>query len=306
MSDRIRYETPADGVARIVLARPEMGNAQDKRLLYELNDAFDRAAQDDDVRVIVLAADGADFSTGHDVRDTESMDDLASGGFEPVSCWSGFGLDGAEGYLACEAEYYVGLCWRWRNIPKPTIAAVQGRVLAGGLMLVWPCDIVIAADDAVFADPVVAMGVNGHEYFTHTWELGARKAKELLFTGDPFGAQEAKEFGMVNHVVPLAELEERVLAMAQKIAARPTMGVKLAKMAVNQSLELQGQWHAIQASFSIHQLGHSNNMQVHGMLVDPSGFDVVRDVGRTMREMQAQASGADAGDPSHAATSSTT
>ena len=162
MSDwtRVRYDQPADRVARITLARPEAANAQDYLMLSELNEAFDRAARDDDVRVIVLAADGKHFSSGHDLRDVPDM-----GAFEPVGTQCHFDADGAEGYMAREAEMYVGMCWRWRNIPKPTIASVQGKVIAGGLMLVWPMDMIVCSDDATFSDPVVAFGVNGHEYF---------------------------------------------------------------------------------------------------------------------------------------------
>ena len=129
----IRYEEPADRVARIVLARPEAANAQNYQLLTELNAAFDRAARDDSARVIILAADGKHLSSGHDLRAGSSMDDI-----EAIGPWCCFDAEGAEGYMATEAEMYVGLCWRWRNLPKPTIAQVQGKVIAGGLMLVWP------------------------------------------------------------------------------------------------------------------------------------------------------------------------
>ena len=95
---------------------------------------------------------------------------------------------GAEGMMAREEEIYLGFCTRWRQLPKPTIAQVQGKVIAGGLMLVWPCDLVVASEDATFSDPVVAFGVNGGEYFAHPWEVGARKAKEMLFTGEPLTA----------------------------------------------------------------------------------------------------------------------
>ena len=103
-------------------------------------------------------------------------------------------------------EIYLEMCERWRNLSKPTIAQVQGRVIAGGLMLVWPCDLVVASDDATFSDPVVAFGVNGVEYFRHPFEVGSRRAKEWLFTGDDITAAEAHAIGMVNKVVPAAEL----------------------------------------------------------------------------------------------------
>jgi enoyl-CoA hydratase len=263
----LRYESPVPGVARIVLDRPEARNAQDKRMTYELNDAFDRAAQDDDVKVVVLAGDGPHFCAGHDLRDRVRLDE-----FETVSTWSGFRQPGAEGLMAAEEEMYLQMCWRWRNLPKPTIASVHGKTIAGGLMLVWVCDLVVAADDATFSDPTVAMGVNGVELFAHPWELGARKAKELLFTGDEFGAEEARRLGMVNQVVPRADLEDVTLALATRIAAKPSFALKLAKQSVNQALDAQGQWSAHQAAFSLHQLAHSHNGQVFGMPVDPSGM----------------------------------
>jgi enoyl-CoA hydratase len=268
---RIRYEGPQNGVARIALARPEARNAQDKHMLYQLNDAFDRAAHDNDVRVVVLAADGPHFSSGHDLRDASKMRE-----FTPVSCWGGYNLPGAEGFMAIEEEIYLGLCWRWRNFPKPTIAEVQGKVIAGGLMLVWVCDLIVAADDAEFSDPVVAFGLNGHEYFVHPWEVGARQAKQMLFTGDAITARRAYELGMVNEVVAAGSLESSTRELAERIASRPTMGLKLAKQAVNQALDAQGQWAAIQAAFSLHELGHSHNMQVHKLPIDPDGVAVIR------------------------------
>ena len=266
--DTIRYEELGAGVVRVVLDRAETRNAQDKRMLYELNDAFDRAGADDDVRVVVLAADGPHFSSGHDLRDAGSP--MAP--FRPVSCWGGFELPGAEGWMAVEEEIYLGLCWRWRNFPKPTIASVHGKTIAGALMLVWVCDLVVASEDAQFSDPVVAFGVGGVEFFAHPWELGPRKAKEMLFTGEAVTATDAHRLGMVNHVVPRDELEGFTAELARRIAAQPTMGVKLAKQAVNQTLDAQGQWTALQAAFGLHQLAHSHNMQRFGSLLDPDGL----------------------------------
>lgn len=272
MADRIREERPHPRVARIVLARPEARNAQDTRMLYELDAAYLRAMADDEVRVVILAADGPHFSAGHDLADRYPMDE-----HDRISPWCGFDLPGAEGWYATERELYVGLCQRWRDLPKPTIAQVHGKVIAAGLMLVWPCDLIVASEDALFSDPVVAFGVNGHEYFVHAWELGARKAKELLFTGASIDAEEAKQLGMVNHVVARDALEPFTLALAERIAQRPSMGLKLAKVSVNQSLDLQGQRAAVEAAFSLHQLGHSHNQQRFGTAVDPDGAAVIRD-----------------------------
>lgn len=266
----IRYEGVASGVARIVLARPDKRNAQNKTMLYELNDALDLAAHDDDCRVIVLAADGPDFSSGHDMKDREPMD------HKPIGTWGGFKQPGVEGHWAYEEELYLGLCWRWRNIPKPTMVEVQGRVIAGGLMLVWPFDIIIASTDARFSDPVVAFGVNGIEYFAHPWEVGVRKAKEMLFTGEAITAEEAKSLGMVNHVVEREELTDFTMKMAQHIAKQPMMGLKLAKQSVNQMQDAQGLWPALQAAMSLQHMGHAHERLVHNMAVEPSGGEKIK------------------------------
>ncbi|MES1991869.1 MAG: enoyl-CoA hydratase [Pseudomonadota bacterium] len=264
------YENPAPHLARIVLNRPDTRNAQDTRLLYELNDAFNKAAQDNDVKVIILAANGPHFSSGHDLRERDTG--AAMKEFPTVGTWCGFECAGAEAQMAREKEIYIGFSERWRNIPKPTIAEVQGKCIAGGLMLVWPCDIIVAADDAAFLDNTVAMGVGGAEFFNHPWELGVRKAKELLFTADWLSAQEAEKLGMVNHVVPRADLTSFTLALAERIATKPLFALKLAKEAVNAAQDAQGRSSAMQTAFALHQLAHSHNMQVHGMLVDPSGI----------------------------------
>ncbi len=271
----ILYETPAAGVARLVLNRPESRNAQDTILLYALNTAFDQAARDDAIKVIILSAAGPHFSSGHDLREQGSITDQMAG-HDPVGTWCGFGCAGAEGRMAREKEVYLGLSERWRNIPKPTIAQVQGKCIAGGLMLAWPCDLIVAADDAAFCDNTVGMGVAGVEYFAHPWELGPRKAKELLFTADWLTAQDAKALGMVNHVVPASELAMFTLDLATRIASKPMFALKLAKEAVNAAEDAQGRVSAMQTAFALHQLAHSHNMQVHGMPIDPGGLQVRR------------------------------
>jgi len=263
----IRYEVvdPGEhGIAVVTLDRPESRNAQNKRMTYEMNAAFDDAARRSDVKVIVLQADGPHFCSGHDMRDTESHRD-----FDLVSTHGGYGREGQEGHMAWEEEVYFQMCWRWRNIPKPLIAAAQGKTIAGGLMLLWVADVIVAADDALFSDPVVGMGVNGVEYFAHPWEWGARKAKELLFTGDWVSADDAHRLGMVNQVVAPAELRPYVMAMAGRMAERPSFALKLAKESVNQTLEAQGQWTALRSAFSIQHLAHAHNRVRFGIPVDP-------------------------------------
>ena len=273
--EHILYEKPADRVARIVLNRPQAANAQDTKFLYELNAAFDLAARDDAISVIILAANGKHFSAGHDM--TEPDFHRAMRDYPTVGTICGFECAGAEAQMAREEEIYFGFSERWRDIPKPTIAAVQGKCIAAGLMLAWPCDIIIASDDASFSDPTVSFGVAGHEYFTHVWELGMRKAKELLFTSDSFTAEEALRFGMVNHVVPREELEAAALDMAVRIARKPFFALKLVKKALNGVADAAGREAALNNAFHLHQLSHAHNLKVHDMLLDPSGLpDVAR------------------------------
>ncbi|GGL13569.1 enoyl-CoA hydratase [Nocardia jinanensis] len=237
--NQILYRT--DGpVAVITLNRPEAANAQSFSFLDELDAAWTEADRDSGIRVILVNANGKHFSAGHDLR-----------GEDPVA------KDLAEMY-ANEAERYIGYSLKWRNSPKPSIAAVQGACIAAGLMVCWPCDIIIAADNAYFSDPVVNMGIGGVEYHGHTWELGARKAKELLFTGDRISAETAERLGMVNRVVPLDALVDESLALAHRIAQKHPWALRQAKRAVNQTLDVQGFQTALQSVFDIHATGHGH------------------------------------------------
>jgi len=267
--ETILYETPAQHIARIVLNRPETRNSQDTKLLYELNDAFNVAARDDDIKVIILAANGPHFSSGHDLREQNSYQKMLE--YDTVGTWCGFTCAGAEAQMAREKEIYIGFCERWRNVPKPTIAAVQGKVVAGGLMLMWPCDIIIASDDAQFCDPVVSFGIGGVEFFAHPWEMGPRKAKELLFTSDWISAEEAKQVGMINQIVPRDKLQETALEMAKRIAKKSLFALKLTKEAVNVAEDVQGRAQAMQTSFALHQLAHTHWLKLYGLLLDPTG-----------------------------------
>src|SRR5215207_7895406 len=137
----VLYQHVTPEIVRVAMNRPEARNAQDLQLTYDLNAAFDKASQDDAVKVIILSGEGPHFSSGHDMRGGSGarMED-----FKTVGTWSNFNLPGAEGPMAREEEIYLGMCRRWRNIPKPMIAEVQGKVIAGGLMLMWISDIIIA------------------------------------------------------------------------------------------------------------------------------------------------------------------
>lgn len=268
----VTYEV-RESVAWIVMNRVDKRNAQSVPMTYDLNDAFDRAARDRNVKVVVLAANGPHFSAGHDIADPARYD-------EPdhcVSTWAGWEATGAEGRLAREHEIYFDMSKRWRDFSKPTIAAVQGKCIGGGLMLAWVCDLIIAAEGATFQDPVVNFGINGVEWLAHPWELGPRKAKELLWTAEPWSAEQAREVGMVNHVVPLDQLHDFTQKLAEKIASKPQLGVKLVKEAVNAALDAQGQVSALHTSFAMHQLAHAHNVIEFGQPLDPSGIpDVIR------------------------------
>lgn len=269
-SQYITLEYPADYIARITLNRPEARNAQSVQLLYELNDAFNLAAHDVDVKVIVLASTGKDFSAGHDLREDNPLETLNN--YRTTSTWAGYSEPGVEGHVGFEQEVYLGFSERWRNIPKPTIAQVQGRCIAGGLMLVWPCDLIIASDDAEFTDVTVNMGISGAEYFAHPWEMGTRKAKEHLFAAEPMSADEAYRVGMVNKVVPREQLESTTLAMAVKIAKKPMFGLKMTKEAINAAEDARGRRQGMLTAFYLHQLSHAHNRLIHGTPIDPTFF----------------------------------
>ena len=244
----VLYEV-SDAIATISLNRPETANAQNPELLDELDAAWERAAADEAAKVIVLRANGKHFSSGHDLR---------AGDPTGRTGWT------VAGVYADEALRFVGYSLKWRNVPKPSIAAVQGACIAAGLMLAWPCDLIVAADDARFSDPVVAMGCGGVEYHGHTWEFGSRLAKELLFTGRAISADEAKAIGMVNRVVPRADLDVTARELALEIAERHPFALRMAKRAVNQTLDVQGFTTAVQAIFDVHSLGHGHAISENG------------------------------------------
>src|SRR5580658_1541881 len=260
--DVVRYEV--DGpIARVTMNRPEYGNAQNSAMTYALDDAFYQAAADDTVAVIVLAGAGKHFSSGHDIG-TPGRDIGTSFSRRAGLWWDHVGKPGGESRYAREQEVYLGMCRRWRELPKPMIAQVHGACIAGGLMLAWICDLIVAADDALFADPVVRMGIPGVEYFAHPWMLGPRLAKEVLFTGGRFGAERAYQAGMVSRVVPRASLETVTFELAGQVAEMPAFGLALAKRAVNQCEDLMGMRLGMDAVFGLHHLAHAHNAEVSG------------------------------------------
>ena len=271
-AQHILYDQPDPAIARITLNRLKVHNAQDTRFLYELSAAYDRAAQDPEVKVIVLAANGRNFSAGHDLSGVRERDAVYAEYPQITTASRALqNAKGSEGRIAYEEELYIGFCERWRNIQKVTIAQVQGKCIAAGLMLAWPCDLIVASDDAQFSDVTVALGICGVEYFAHPWEFGTRKAKQMLYTGDPISAQDARGVGMVNEVFPREELAERTLELARRIARQPLFALKITKMAVNAAEDQQGRKNAIDTAFALHHLGHSHAQEVYGMAINPEG-----------------------------------
>ncbi len=250
------------GMTAIVrMNRPEYRNAQNSAMTYALDAAFARAVEDDEVSVIVLAGAGKHFSAGHDIG-TPGRDVDAHFENKAIMWWDHVGRDGGDLRYAREMEVYLGMCRRWRETPKPMIAMVQGACIAGGLMLSFVCDLIIASDDAFFGDPVVRMGIPGVEYFAHPWVIGPRAAKEVLFTGDRFSAQRAYEWGMVNRVVAADQLEAETLAIAERIAAMPRFGLALTKRAVNQCEDAMGMRTGMDSVFGLHHFAHAHNAEV--------------------------------------------
>ncbi|MGZ4695761.1 MAG: enoyl-CoA hydratase [Acidimicrobiales bacterium] len=266
--DHVRYEVE-DQVGVITLDRPEAANAQSPKVLAELDWAWQQADADRGVKVIVLKSEGKHFSAGHD---------LSSADGEVADLEMDFST--AEAHYDWETRHYLHYAKSWRDVPKPSIAAVQGKCIAAGLMLCWPCDLIIAADNAEFSDPVLFMGICGVELHAHTWELGPRKAKELLFTGSSVTAAEAEQLGMVNRVVPLDELIPTTMAMAKRIAQVDAFALRMAKRAVNHTLDVQGYSTAIDACFDMHHFGHTRARVVTGGMPALSGLSSMKDKGR--------------------------
>jgi enoyl-CoA hydratase len=266
--DYVQFEL-LDQVGVITLNRPEAANAQNQKVLMQLDQAWQAADQNRDVKVIVLRSVGKHFSAGHDMSTNQDTTIDREIPFpDALYDW--------------ETRHYLHYAKAWRDVPKPSIAAVQGKCIAAGLMLCWPCDLIVAADNAEFSDPVVLMGNSGIEYKAHAWEFGARKAKEMLFTGGALTAAEAQQIGMVNKVVPLEELMTATMELANRIAQQDSFALRMAKRSVNHAIDAQGFTAAIDAGFDMHHLTLTRSAVVTGgaqYLADlPSGNDETKEV----------------------------
>lgn len=249
--ETILYEK-SEEIATITLNRPEKRNAQNMRLISELDEACKEAERDPDVRVIIMRGAGPCFSAGHDLshwsKPASEIDDIMD-----VAAVRA----GAEGRTRHEQEMYYDKCLAIRNLSKPTIAQVHGHCIAAGMMLAAMCDIIYASEDATFSNPVVRMAAASAEILFEPWDLGPRQAKELLFAADTLSAQDACRLGFVNKVVPRESLEGEVMALARKIALTPPVAVSLTKASINRTMDVMGQTNSWQQHFIVHQLAHS-------------------------------------------------
>ena len=241
--DQVVLYSTRGHVATIMMNRPDMANAQDSALIDGIDHALDVADADDEVRVVILAGKGKHFSSGHDLK--ELVGDTEAGEWRKMR-------ETPEGKFRHEQVMYVDRCRRLYAFRKPTIAAVQGACVAAGMMLACMCDLIVAADDATFQNPVLRMTGAGVELLVEPWELGVRKAKEFLFTGEKLDAQEAWRLGLVNRVVPLAELTERVEELADRVALVPPATAQVVKDSLNQTATFMGK----DASWKYHFMAH--------------------------------------------------
>jgi enoyl-CoA hydratase len=243
----MRYEVRG-AIAIATMNRPDQRNAQNTALIDALDDALARAESDDDVRVFILAAAGNHWSAGHDLR---ALVDPSA-----VDRWRTM-RETPEGKLYHEQKKYVDPSLRLYHFPKPTIASLQGACVAAGLMWAAMCDIIVAADDAYFSNPVLRMTGAGVELLVEPWEIGFRKAKEFLLTGDKIDAQEAWRLGLVNRVVPRAELESATIALAEQIALIPPITAQMVKASINEAAALGGKEHSWKYHFMTHHFVHN-------------------------------------------------
>jgi enoyl-CoA hydratase/carnithine racemase len=229
-------------VATITLRRPDAANALDAQMIDDIDAALDLAEADDDVLVVILDAEGKHFCAGHDLKELFE-------GSEPWAAMRGT----AEGKMHHEQVMYFDRNVRLRDLPKITIAAVQGACSAAGLMLACMCDLIVAADDARFSNPVLPMSGAGVELLVEPWELGPRKAKEFLLCAQTIDAAEAERLGLVNRVVGRDALAGEARAMADQVARVPGVTARAVKASINAMVDRMGQRDSWRHHFLVHQ-----------------------------------------------------
>ena len=243
----VRYAVEGN-VCTLTMDRPEVANAQNTQLIDDLDAAFDAAGADDEVRVVVLTGAGRHFSSGLALK--ALVGDVEAAEWRQMR-------DTPEGKFEHEKVMYFDRCLRIRDFPKPTIAAVNGSCVAAGLMLACMCDLIVAADDAVFSNPVLRMTGAAVEILVEPWEMPPRKAKEFLLAAEKFTADEAERLGMVNRVVPADRLLAEAHALAERVAKVPPATAQVVKRSINKTLDLMGQRDAWDYHFMAHHWMHN-------------------------------------------------
>ena len=243
----VRYAVEGN-VCTLTMDRPEVANAQNTQLIDDLDAAFDAAGADDEVRVVVLTGAGRHFSSGHDLK--ALVGDVEADEWRQMR-------DTPEGKFEHEKVMYFDRCLRIRDFPKPTIAAVNGSCVAAGLMLACMCDLIVAADDAVFSNPVLRMTGAAVEILVEPWEMPPRKAKAFLLAAETFTADEAERLGMVNRVVPADRLLAEAHELAERVAKVPPATAQVVKRSINKTLDLMGQRDAWDYHFMAHHWMHN-------------------------------------------------
>jgi enoyl-CoA hydratase len=231
VADVVLYERRGPA-AWVTLNRPDKLNAISSEVVDGLRESWRRAAEDDEVKVLVLTGAGRAFSAGYDIAEEVEQE-----------------ISGAERWrevLAADVELTMEL---W-SLPKPTIAAVRGWCLAGACELAMACDLVVASDDAQFGEPEIRYG-SGPVTLLMPFVLGQKKTNELLFTGDAIGATEAERLGLVNVVVSADALEDAVEELIRKIAPTPLPVLRLTKLALVRAQEAMGLRSAVGANLDI-------------------------------------------------------
>ncbi len=235
------------GEARwITLNRPGKRNAQSPALLRELERVLVETRDRRDVRVVVLAGAGPSFSAGHDLNAAVTDPDYARN------------LRTVEGRMWQEAEVFVRPVTLLRELPMPVVCRVQGHCVAAALMLVAATDLVVAADDAQFASRVTRdQGADDVELPTVAWDLGVRQAKQLLWMSEGLDAEAARALGLVNWVVPAAELDAKVEQVVAELISVPREALALSKLSFEFIERRRGREDSAAYHFLAHQLSHN-------------------------------------------------
>lgn len=240
----------------VTMNRPEVRNAQNTTLLTELDDALRAADDDPDVHVIVIAGAGPHFSAGHDLK--------AYVGEAPSDEWHEKRKT-PEGKFEHERRMYFDKSMAIRDLRTPTIAMVQGKCVAGGLMVALMCDLIIASEDAVFQNPVLRMTGAGVEALVEIRDMSGRMAKAFLWTGHEMDAMEAYRLGLINAVQPPDQLEEKTMQVAEKIAKLPPVTAQMVKRSINHAEDLRGFRSALEYHFMVHQFQHNTKTSLDAL-----------------------------------------